>query len=262
MTTPSDPENGQSPPDPVNLGKAEPAATAEPVEDAPFDPYRFGKPDYPIPAEYAPPGYTGPIAAPPNPYAGGPPGSPPPPGANPANPFANPPGTSYGPNGPQPPYAGGPPPYPTGPAASPYGQPAESPLGYGSAPQQPYGAPPPYGYGLQPPPYSGYVQPTSTNGKAIAALVLGIASIVLCWLSIFDAVFVILALIFGLIALSETKNGRSRGRGLAVAGLVCMVVGALLATLISVKVFRAVDRCGGLNQADRSSFNQCLKDNL
>jgi hypothetical protein len=262
MTTPSDPENGQSPPDPVNLGKADAPAASDAVDDQPFDPYRFGKPDYPIPAEYAPPGYTGPIAPPPNTYAGGPSASALPPGANPANPFANPPGTSYGPNGPQPPYAGGPQsPYAGGPQ-SPYGAPTDSQYGYGPAQQQPYGAPPPYGYGLQPPPYSGYVQPTSTNGKAIAALVLGIASIVLCWLSIFDAVFVILALIFGLIALNETKEGRSRGRGLAVAGLVCMVVGALLATLISIKVFRAVDRCGGLDQADRSSFNQCLKDNL
>ncbi len=91
---------------------------------------------------------------------------------------------------------------------------------------------------------------------------LGIGSIVFCWLSIFDAVFVVLALIFGIIALNETKDGRRSGRGMAVAGLVCMVVGALLATIISIKVFSAVDKCGGFNQSDRGSFNQCLKDNL
>jgi hypothetical protein len=248
MTTPSDPENGQSPPETVNLDKSEPA------DEAPFDPYRFGKPDYPIPAEYAPPGYTGPIAPTPapNPYAGGPgAGLAPPPGHAAANPFGNPPGTPYNP-GPQAPYAGGPP--------SPYGPPAGQQ--YGPPPGQQYGSPSPYGYGPPPPQYSGYAQPTSSNGKAIAALVLGILSIVFCWLSVFDAIFVILALIFGLIALSETKNGRSRGRGMAIAGLACMVVGALLATLISVKVFRAIDRCGGLDQADRSSFNQCVQDNL
>lgn len=257
MTTPSDPENGQSPPHRVDLGKADPAGTAgtagtaDPAGEVPFDPYRFGKPDHPIPAEYAPPGYTGPITPAPGPYAGGPVGSPPgwsagaPPGSAPGNPFANPPGTPYGPGPGQPPYAGGPP--------SPYG-PAQG--------QPPYGSPPTYGYGPPPPQYHGYTQPRSNNGKAIAALVLGILSIIFCWLSVFDAVFVILALIFGLIALSETKNGRGRGRGMAIAGLVCVIVGALLATLISIKVFRAVDKCGGFNQADRSSFNQCLRDNL
>jgi hypothetical protein len=240
MTTPSDPENGESTRDGVDLGKPESAragGTAAPTADVPFDPYRFGKPDHPIPAEYAPPGYTGPIApaAPPSapppaagPYAGAPinPYGPPP-GPQQGNPFANPPGTPYGPNPQQPPY--------------------QSPM--------------PYGYGA-PPPYHGYAQPRSTNSKAIAALVLGILSIVFCWLSVFDAVFVILALIFGLLALSETKNGRSGGRGMAVAGLICMVIGAILATIISIKVFSAVDKCGGFNQSDRSSFNQCLRDNI
>lgn len=241
MTTPSDPEHGQSPPDAVNLGKAEPPATSDPAAEAPFDPYRFGKPDYPIPAEYAPPGYTGPIAPPPNPYAGGPAGgTAPPPGSTPSNPFANPPGTPYGP----------PPQYPAGPP-SPYGPPPGQP--YGPA----YGQP--YGYG-PPPPH--YAQPAGNNGKAVAALVLGILSVVLCWLTVFDAIFVILALIFGLIALRETKNGRGRGRGLAIAGLACMVVGAILATLISIKVFHAIDQCGGFDQANQSSFNQCVKDNV
>jgi hypothetical protein len=249
MTTPSDPENGQSPPDAVNLGKAEPQAGSDPAGEAPFDPYRFGKPDHPIPAEYAPPGYTGPIAPPPNPYAGGPAaGSAPPPGSTTSNPFGNPPGTPYGP----------PPQYPGGPP-SPYGPPPGQQ--YGPQYGQPYGPPSgqPYGYGPQPPHYA---RPTGNNGKAVAALVLGILSVVLCWLSVFDAIFVILALIFGLIALGETKNGRGRGRGLAIAGLACMVVGAILATIISIKVFHAIDRCGGFDQASQSSFNQCVKDNV
>jgi uncharacterized protein DUF4190 len=241
MTTPSDPENAQFPREGVDLGKsapppyAEPGASKDPGGEAPFDPYRFGKPDHPIPAEYAPPGYTGPVAPARQPYGGPPnPYAPPPAGAGQDNPFANPPGTPYGAaHGGQPPYQ-----YP--------------PQGY--VPGAP-GAP-------LPPPYHGYAQPTGSNGKAIAALVLGILSIVFCWLSVFDGIFVVLALIFGLIALSETKGNRRTGRGLAVAGLVCMIVGALLATIISVKVFSAIDKCGGLNQSDRSTFNQCIRDNL
>ncbi len=234
MTDPDPPPSGQS--DGVDLSKSgpdeRPPVPADPAGEAPFDPYRFGKPDHPIPSEYAPPGYTGPTipSTPPSGYPGAPgpyggyPGSP-------ANPFANPPGT---------PYSAGPPQY-QGPANYPGGDP------YG------YGAPPP-------PPYHGYPQPTAGNGKAIAALVLGILSIVLCWLLIFDAVFVILGLIFGLIALGESRSGRTGGRGLAVAGLVCTIVGALLATLLTVLIFRAADRCGGFSNDNSSDFQHCLRD--
>ena len=234
----SEPEKGQS--DGVDLSKtgsgADDRAPEEPTAEVPFDPYRFGKPDHPIPSEYAPPGYTGPTipSSPTYPPAGGYPGPSAPqagyPGT-PDNPFANPPGTPYSP-GQQPPY-----PYP--------GQ----PYGHG------YGAPPP-------PPYHGYPQPTAGNGKAIAALVLGILSIVLCWLLIFDAVFVILGLIFGLIALSETRSKRAGGRGLAVAGLICTVVGALLATLLTVLIFRAANQCGGFSNDNSSQFQQCVRDRI
>lgn len=223
MTTPSEPGSERPKSEGVDLGKADPAA------EAPFDPYRFGAPDHPVPAEYAPPGYTGPTAPPPaqNP-APGTPFNPYPPGAGTDNPFANPPGTPYG------------------GAPNPYQYP---PAGYGP------GAP-------VPPPYHGYAQPGTGNGKAIAALVLGICSIVFCWLSVFDGVFVILALVFGLLALGDARNGRSGGRGMAIAGLACMVVGALLATLITIKYAHAIQKCGGLDQSNSDTFKNCLQDNL
>ncbi len=222
MTTPSDSESGQPPREGVDLGKADPAA------DAPFDPYRYGKPDHPVPAEYAPPGYTGPTAPAPTPYG------------QPANPYN---------------------PYPAGPETqNPFNNPPGTPYGG----QAPYQYPPPgYGPGVPPPPpYHSYVQPRTGNGKAIAALVLGICSIVFCWLSVFDSVFIILALIFGLLALNDAKNGRAGGRGLAIGALCCVVVGALLATIISIKVFHAIDQCGGFDQSSSSSFNQCLRDHI
>lgn len=232
MSEPADPAaKGQS--DGVDLSKHD--SPGDPTAEAPFDPYRFGKPDHPIPSEYAPPGYTGPTI--PTQPASGYPGVPGPYGGYPgaaANPFANPPGT---------PYAAGPQPYQNPPPGYPVGDP------YG------YGAPPP-------PPYHAYPQPTAGNGKAIAALVLGILSIVLCWLLIFDAVFVILGLIFGLIALGESRSRHTGGRGFAVAGLVCTVVGALLATLLTVLIFRAADRCGGFSNDNSSDFQNCLRDNF
>jgi Domain of unknown function (DUF4190) len=66
-----------------------------------------------------------------------------------------------------------------------------------------------------------------TSGLAVAALVLGILWI---W-----GIGSILAVIFGHVALSETRDGRKGGQGLAVAGLVLGWIGvaALLIVLIS-----------------------------
>jgi hypothetical protein len=64
----------------------------------------------------------------------------------------------------------------------------------------------------------------STNGLAIAALVLGIL-----WLYWVGS---ILAVIFGHIALSQIDHSRQRGRGLAIAGLVLGYVGLALFLLV------------------------------
>lgn len=222
MTTPPEPDNGE-PREGVNLGKPQ---SSEPSGETPFDPYRFGKPDHPIPAEYAPPGYTGPVVPPPGPYG------PPPPQ------FASQP---YDPYGHQP---------------GPYSQP---PYGRPSPYQYPYAQPGQYA----PPPYHSYGQPRpGNNGKAIAGLVLGISSIVLCFLSFFDGVLVVLGLIFSLIGMSETKRPGTSGRGLAVAGLICTIVGAALATLFSVLIIHAANQCGGFDNSDAPGWDQCVRDNF
>jgi hypothetical protein len=226
MTTPDDPEHS-SPAEGVDLNKG--ASDAE----EPFDPYRYGKPEHPIPAEYAPPGYTGPVTTtpPPPPLGWGPP----PPGASPANPFSNPPGTPYsGPGG-----AGG--------------------QGYPPAPGQ-YPYPPPPGY-YPPPPGYGYARPTG-NGKAITALVLGIGSIVFCFFSFFDALLVVPGLIFGVIAMNEAKARGGNGRGIAVAGLICSIIGAVLATVMSVLLIHAVNQCGGFDNGDRTGFQDCVEQHI
>jgi hypothetical protein len=224
MTTPSEPDD-ERPSEGVNLGKR-----GDPAGEAPFDPYRFGKPDHPIPAEYAPPGYTGPVV-PPSPYAPQPGAWAAPPGTQPDNPFNNPPGTPYG-NLQQPPY-----PYQYPPAA-------------------------PGQYGPPPPPYPGYLQPRTGNGKAVAGLVLGILSIVLFWFTFFDAIFVILGLIFSIIAMGETKASGTGGRGLAVSGLVCSIIGAVLATVFTIVVFHAANACGGFENSDQSGWDTCFRDHL
>ncbi len=197
-----DPEGPAAPPgrastDPVSFDKPAPAET-------PFDPYRFGAPEHPVPPEYAPPGYTPPPQPAPPPYASSP----------------------YGPG-----HAGG------------YGYPPPG-----------YPAPIPPGYAQQ------YPQPRTGNGKAIAALVLGILAVMFCWTSIFDVVFVALAVIFGFLGLSDAKRGGG-GRGLAISGLVCAVVGALLATILSVVIYSRIRPCLDVyDRHDTSQYNACIRD--
>jgi hypothetical protein len=151
------------------------------TEQVPFDPYRFGAPEHPVPPEYAPPGYV-----------------PPPPKA---------------------------PPPPPGPER--YG------YGYGYPPRQPYPPPPE-------PVYRAY----GSNAKAIAALVFGIASIVLCWLSIFDLLPIVVAIVFGILGINEAKRrGDGRGRKMAIAGIVCAGVGLILAIVLTVYFFNRIKPC-------------------
>ncbi|MBR0512244.1 MAG: DUF4190 domain-containing protein [Ruminococcus sp.] len=73
-------------------------------------------------------------------------------------------------------------------------------------------------------PYSNSMDQTpKSNGMAIASLVLGIISIVICCTTWPGGILGILSVIFG--AVSIKKNGKN---GLAVAGLVCGIIGTLL----------------------------------
>lgn len=220
MTTPSSPSGHDGPDDQaakVDLGKHGDGGAG--AADTPFDPYRFGRPEHPVPPEFAPPGYV------PDP---------------PTDPSANP----YG-------------------AASPYGPP---PGQYG-APPNPYGAqhvaqqyqpygPPPGQY-----PGYGYGAPTGTNGKALTAMILGIASIPLFFLTFLDLALIVPALVFGILGLRESKRRNGRGRGQAIAGLTCLIVGAIGATVFTVWVFTRVGSCEHyLRDGDNTGYHQCVND--
>lgn len=111
-----------------------------------------------------------------------------------------------------------------------------------------------------PPGYHQYAQPRTGNGMATASLVLGIVSIVFCWLSIIDAVAVILALVFGAVALGRSKQTpRREGRSMAIAGIACGVVGAILATVLTVVIYGRVKDC--LDYPSNSvAYTQCIND--
>ncbi|HWH34164.1 MAG TPA: DUF4190 domain-containing protein, partial [Acidimicrobiales bacterium] len=98
-----------------------------------------------------------------------------------------------------------------------------TPDGWGQPPPPPPGGqgPPPgqWGYGPGGPggPVPGYGPPQSTNGLAIASLVLGIL-----WIYWIGSV---LALVFGYVAKTQIKQRNQAGNGLATAGIVLGWVG-------------------------------------
>src|ERR1039457_1348113 len=85
---------------------------------------------------------------------------------------------------------------------------------YQFGPPGSYPAPGPYPSPQDPgywPQQGGYAAPQTTSGLAIASLVLGLMW--LFWLGL------VLALVFGLISLSQIKRTNPKSRGLAIAGV-------------------------------------------
>jgi hypothetical protein len=64
---------------------------------------------------------------------------------------------------------------------------------------------------------------------AVAGLVLGILALLFCFGSFLDVPFVVLGIVFSTLGMSEGRPGGS-GRGLAIAGLVCAILGGVGAT--------------------------------
>ncbi|HTR49609.1 MAG TPA: DUF4190 domain-containing protein [Kofleriaceae bacterium] len=85
------------------------------------------------------------------------------------------------------------------------------------------------------PPMPAAPAPRQGNGLAVAGMVLGILAIVLFFLSLFDIVIALLAIIFSIIGLR--KAGRvGVGKGMAIAGLVTGILGLILSVLLVVAI--------------------------
>jgi hypothetical protein len=72
-----------------------------------------------------------------------------------------------------------------------------------------------------------------TNGLAIASLVLGVTSIVFCWAGLLALAQIVLAIVFGSVGIGNARRGATR-RSLAVAGLICGIVGGIAYFVIGV----------------------------
>jgi len=80
------------------------------------------------------------------------------------------------------------------------------------------------------------MQRPAVNGLGIAAMAIGIGSILLSWIPILGLVGAIMAVIFGHIGLSQINHSQQtqRGKGLAIAGFVLGYVGLLLSLIFLV----------------------------
>lgn len=85
------------------------------------------------------------------------------------------------------------------------------------------------------PGYPPHPPPPSTNGMAVASMVLGIVGVILGWLLM--GVPSVLAVIFGHVALAAIRRTGQHGRGMAIAGLVTgYIVVGIVALLILVAI--------------------------
>ncbi|MGO4889237.1 DUF4190 domain-containing protein [Anaerobacillus sp. MEB173] len=75
-------------------------------------------------------------------------------------------------------------------------------------------------------------QRTLNSNYALASLILGIISIITTILTIPGFTLGIIGLIFGIFGLREIKHERQTGRKMAIAGVVCNIIGIVLPLLI------------------------------
>lgn len=124
------------------------------------------------------------------------------------------------------------------PGGQPGGQPGGPPTGPPGGPPGP-GWGPGYGPGWGP----GYGGPVvrPTNGKAIASLATGVASLVLSWFFGFGLVGIV-AIVLGVKARNEisSSGGTQQGDGLALGGIITGAVAVVLALLILVVIGLAI----------------------
>ncbi len=114
--------------------------------------------------------------------------------------------------------------------------------------------PPPVDLGTQPIQYeTPTYQQQSTNGMAIASLVLGIVGIVSVCFYCFGFIPALLAVIFGHIARGQIRRMGGQGDGMALAGLIMGYIIMGLAVLVMV-FFLVVAIIGGVQSSSNTTF--------
>lgn len=74
----------------------------------------------------------------------------------------------------------------------------------------------------------------------ITALVLGISSIILCWIPVLGFILSIVGLIVSIVANKKRSEHNEDGKGFVITGIVCSIVGTVLGIIISVVLLLTV----------------------
>ncbi len=108
----------------------------------------------------------------------------------------------------------------------------DEPFEYGSYPQNEPAPTPEY---QEPYQYNESAnRPSGGDGKAVAALVLGIISIVLCWVPIVSWICAIIALVM---SITYKKSGGQEKRSLATGGMICAIIGLVISVIVFIVTF-------------------------
>lgn len=81
-------------------------------------------------------------------------------------------------------------------------------------------------------PFNPHLVVPPTSGKSIASMVLGILNLLLIFMPYFSVILGILAIILSAISFKEIRRYGEAGKGMAVAGLVCGIVGTIFGLII------------------------------
>lgn len=79
-----------------------------------------------------------------------------------------------------------------------------------------------------------YYYNNASNGTAVAAMILGILSLVVFWIPFIPFVFGVLGLVFGIKGLNAADLNQGKGRGMGIAGIVCGSIGMIVGIFYSI----------------------------
>lgn len=93
-------------------------------------------------------------------------------------------------------------------------------------------------YSYEAPVYEGATasEPKKLIGLSIASMVLGILSIVCCWIWYLGGFFALVGLVLGIISMVK----KCSGKGMAVAGIICSAIGLIISAVMIVIVIAGV----------------------
>jgi TctA family transporter len=88
--------------------------------------------------------------------------------------------------------------------------------------------------------------------------VLGILALILSFLTLFDIPLIVLGVVFSVLGLQAARRGAG-GKGMAIAGLSCAIIGAIVAATLFIIVYNRAKDCADRFDSGTSAYQTCLR---